>query len=217
MDFFWLWLRIPIHVHKQLAILYVRRDAPTYTNNWQFCMYVKTLPCTQTIGNSVCTSSREGEWTFLWLWLRIPIHLHKQLAILYVRRDAPTYTNNWQFCMYVEQGGRMDFFLAMVTYTHPRTQTIGNSVCTSRRSHVHKQFAILYVRRDAPMYTNNWQFCMYVDTTSSQSSGMQPHFCSSWGPQVSIVRASAPGDGPRPHRPGALNALLLLYIPIREM
>ena len=30
----------------------------------------------------------------------------------------------------------------------PRTQTIGNSVCTSRRFAVHKQLAIPYVRRD---------------------------------------------------------------------
>ena len=80
------------------------------------------------------------------------------------------------------------------------------------------------------LYTNNWQFCMYVQTTSSQSSGVRPRFGSSWGPerrspQVSIVRASAPPlfrplaslqptplsspspwRGPRPRRPGALNA-----------
>ena len=30
----------------------------------------------------------------------------------------------------------------------PRTQTIANSVCTSRLSHVHKQLPILYVRQD---------------------------------------------------------------------
>ena len=32
----------------------------------------------------------------------------------------------------------------------PRRQTIANSVCTSRRSHVDKKLPILYVRRDAP-------------------------------------------------------------------
>ena len=82
----------------------------------------------------------------------------------------------------------------------PRSQTIGNSVCTSRRLGCHKQLAILYVRRDATTYTNNWQFCMYVETTSS---GVLPRFLrpERRGPQVSIVRASAPGDGPRPRRP----------------
>ena len=60
-------------------------------------------------------------------------------------------------------------------------------------SHVHKQLATLYVRRDDLAATNNWQFCMYVETTSS---GVRPRFGSSWDTQASIVRARAPGDAP---------------------
>ena len=100
----------------------------------------KGLLRTQTIANSVCTSRRS--------------HVHKQLPILYVRRDAPTYTTNCQFCMYVE--------------TLPRTQTIGNSVCTLRRLPRACGRALALPEAQAP-----------------------------W-PQVSIVRARAPGDGPHP-------------------
>ena len=66
-------------------------------------------------------------------------------------------------------------------------------------SHVHKQLATLYVETTS-LYTNNRQFCMYVKMTSSQSSGVRRRFLrpEHRGPQVSIVRASAPGDGPLP-------------------
>ena len=68
---------------------------------------------------------------------------------------------------------------------------------------VHKQWQFCMYVETTSLYTNNRQLCMYVETTSSQSSGVRPRFLrpERRGPQVSIVRASAPGDGPRPRRP----------------
>ena len=72
----------------------------------------------------------------------------------------------------------------------PRPQTIANSVCTSRRSHVDKQLPILYVRRDD-----------FLGRAAALRLFMRPE---RRGPQVSVVRASAPGDGPHPRRPQGL-------------
>ena len=56
-------------------------------------------------------------------------------------KRPPTYTNNWQLCMYIE------------------TTWLYTNNC---------QFC-MYVETTS-LYTNNWQFCMYIETTSSQSS-----------------------------------------------
>ena len=69
-------------------------------------------------------------------------------------------------------------------------------------SHVHKQLAILYVRRDN--FAVHKQLAT-VCTSRRLARRARPRFLrpERRGPQVSIVRASAPGDGPALAGPGA--------------
>ena len=101
------------------------------------CKIVETLPCE--MPNACAISST---------WIHLSEYTRSWTAAGRVSRlflggpkRAPTYTNNWQFCMYVEMTS---------LYTN------------------NWQF-YMYVETTL-LYTNNWQFCMYVVTTSSQSS-----------------------------------------------
>ena len=104
----------------------------------------KGLPRRQTIANSVCTCDPQAS---------------KVRASAPWGRPPPPPAQGLYYSAFFLSGlpmfrlpfyrvGVLDHPLDRTPKGLPRRQTIANSVCTSRRSHVDKQLPILYVRRD---------------------------------------------------------------------